>query len=210
MMLTIFVLAIIIICIAMMLAEGLWSNTLSLINTIFGAIIATNYYENLADFFEGYFPTLTYWWDFLALWALFALSVGLIRELTDRLSRTRVRFKKPIEQSGRVAAAALTGWVVVCFFLFSLHTAPLSRNSFGGAFQETPTASNFFLSPDRLWLGFMQSRSEGALATSPPNVFDPKSEFILKYGERRERYSKLLFHRVRAGGGRPHTRPPSQ
>ena len=113
------------------------------------------------------------------------------------MSKTRVRFKKPVEQFGRVIAGALTGWVVVCFFLFSLHTAPLGRTSFGGAFQKDPTSSNFFLSPDRLWLGFMQSRSEGPLATSPPNPFDPNSEFILKYGERRHRFEDLPTMRIR-------------
>ena len=160
MMLNVFVLAIIIVCIAMMLSEGLWSNTISLVNTILAAMLATNYFEPVANFCEDKFPSYTYFWDFLALWGLFAFGYTLIRAVTDKLSRTRVRFKKPVEQFGRIGVAALTGWVMVCFFLFSLHTAPLVRNSFGGAFQKTPSASNFFLSPDRLWLGFMQSRSD--------------------------------------------------
>ena len=138
MMLTIFVLAIIITCVAMMLAEGLWSNTLSLVNAILAAMIASNSFEMVATFLEEYFPSFTYWLDFLSLWGVFTLSYAVIRELTDRLSRTRVRFKKPIEQFGRIGVAALTGWIVVCFFLFSLHTAPLVRKSFGGAFRTVP------------------------------------------------------------------------
>ncbi len=209
MMLNIFIFAIIITCIAMMLSEGLWSNTLSLINTVIAAIIATNYFEPLAKFLDEQAPSYTYFWDFLSLWGLFALSVTVLRTATDQFSQTRVRFKKPVEQFGRIGVAAVTGWVVVCFFLLSLHTAPLVRNHFGGAFQKTPTSSNFFLSPDRLWLGFMQSRSQGALATSPPNVFDPQSEFILKYGARREQFSKMPTLRVGTGRRGP-ARPPLQ
>jgi hypothetical protein len=85
----------------------------------------------------------------------------------------------------------------VCLFLFSVHTAPLARTCFGGAFQATPTSSNFPLSPDRLWLGFLQSRSEKALAKSEPVVFDKDSEFIIRYAERRQRFSEIPTMRVR-------------
>ena len=39
--------------------------------------------------------------------------------------------------------------------------------------------------PDRQWLGFMQNRSRWALSKFNPREFDPKSEFIFKYGSRR-------------------------
>ena len=87
MMLTIFVLAIIMTCIAMMLAEGLWSNSLSLVNAVFAAMIATNYFEPLADFMDGQAPSYTYFSDFLSLWLLFAFGFTLIREFTDRCRR---------------------------------------------------------------------------------------------------------------------------
>jgi uncharacterized membrane protein required for colicin V production len=191
MMLTIFVVAIMAIIVSMTLTEGFWGNLLMWINAILAAIIATNLYEPAADFMESQAPSLTYFYDFLSLWLIFGFMYGFLRAFTDQISKTRVRFKMPVETSGRILFGLLTGWLVVCFFMFSLHTAPLVRNHFGKAFGKAPDASNFFLDPDRLWLGFMQSRSEGAFATSEPNVFDPKSEFILKYAERRQRFSQL-------------------
>ena len=191
MMLTIFVVAIMAIIVSMTLTEGLWGNLLMWINAILAAIIATNLFEPAADFMESQAPSLTYFYDFLSLWLVFGFSYGFLRAFTDQISNTRVRFKMPVETGGRILFGVLTGWLVVCFFIFSLHTAPLVRNHFGKAFGKGPDTSNFFLDPDRLWLGFMQSRSEGAFATSEPNGFDPNSEFILKYGERRHRFSQL-------------------
>jgi hypothetical protein len=191
MMLTISVLVIIALIVSMTWSEGLWGNLLSAINALLAAVIATNVFEPAADFMDSQTPSLTYFSDFIMLWLIFGFTFGILRALTDQISPTRVRFKLPVEASGRALFGLLTAWTVVCLFLFSLHTAPLVRNHFGKAFGKAPDASNFFLDPDRLWLGFMQSRSEGALATSQPNVFDPNSEFILKYGERRKRFEVM-------------------
>ena len=206
MWLTIFCLAIIAICLAINLSEGLWSNTVTLVNVIFAAVIATNCFEPAADFFTEQAPSFTYFAEFLSLWGIFILSLIIIRILTDKISRVKVRFKKPVEQGGIIVSGLLIGWVMVCFTVFALHLAPLKRNHFGGAFAKSPTSSNFFMSPDRLWLGFMQSRSEGALSANPVNAFDPQSEFILKYGQRRQNFSK--FSTLRASAPRVRYGPP--
>ncbi|MEZ6118287.1 MAG: CvpA family protein [Pirellulaceae bacterium] len=183
--LNLFIIGVIVICVSMLWSEGFWSNSLSMINAIFAATLASNYFEPVAKFMDKQFPSLTYFWDFLSLWGLFAIFMLFLRIATDMLSRTKVRFKLPVEQAGRAGFGLATGWVMACFFLFTVHTAPLAQVSFGGAFQETPTSSNFFLSPDRLWLGYLQSRSDSVLSKSDKQVFDPKGEFVLKYGERR-------------------------
>lgn len=193
MMLNVFVFGIIAIIVAMTWSEGFWSNLLSWLNATFAAIIATNLFEPAANFMESQAPSLTYFWDFIVLWVIFAFVFGALRATTDQLSTTQIRFKMPVEVAGRTIFGLLTAWVVVCFFLFSLHVAPLARTSFGKAFAVSPTSSNFFLSPDRLWLGFMQSRSKegGALSRSTPVPFDPNSEFILKYGQRRHNFENM-------------------
>jgi len=69
---------------------------------------------------------------------------------------------------------------------FSLHMAPLNSPTPLGAFA-TPAARTFGpVSPDRLWLGFMYSRSRGALGGTP---FDPNADFLLRYRDRRVKYS---------------------
>ena len=71
MWLTIFCLAIIAICLAMNLSEGLWSNTVTLVNVIFAAVIATNYFEPAADAFTKQSVKYTYFAEFLSLWGIF-------------------------------------------------------------------------------------------------------------------------------------------
>lgn len=191
MSLNISIFVIIAIIVAMTWSEGLWGNLLSLCNAVLAATIATNLFEPAADFMEGQAPGLTYFWDFLCFWMLFAFLFGIFRAITDQVSPTKVRFRIPLDVAGGGICGVLTAWVVVCIFVFSLHMAPTKRTSFGGAFGDSPTSSHFFMTPDLLWLGYAQSRSEGALSRSEPRVFDEDSEFILKYGQRRQDLSGL-------------------
>ena len=159
-----FFFVILIVCLAMMMSEGLWSNAISAINVTLAAMVATNWYEILADYLNSQAPSYTYVWDFLMLWALFALSFTVFRAFTDQISKHRVRFKMPVEIAGRIIFALLTGWIFICFTNMTLHTAPLARTAFRGSFSAEPKSKSFLgLAPDRLWLGFMQSRSRGIL-----------------------------------------------
>ncbi|MFC1759327.1 CvpA family protein [Planctomycetota bacterium] len=196
-MLNICVFIIIAICVAMTWQEGLWTNAISVINALFSAIIASMYYEPLAGFLDTQMPTFTYFNDFLSLWFLYCFAFLFLRTIAETLSTSRVRFKLPVDKMGGAAAGLAIGWFLIMFFVFTIHVAPLNQIPFKGTFSPTPTANNFFVAPDRMWLGFLQSRSAGAMATSGPTRFDPDSEFILKYGERRMRFSKEKKFRVR-------------
>lgn len=214
MALTIFLVVLFLVCLSMMWNEGMWSNAITTVNTIFAGLLATNYFEPVAHWLEGQLPSYTYLIDFISIWLVFSLSFVLLRAFTDTLSKSRVRFKLPVEQTGRIAFAALTGWIMICFTCATLHTAPLARTAFKGGFIESPQ-SNVFLgfAPDRMWLGFVQSCSLGALSQADASVaasratdqgkrvFDPKGEFILKYGERRNRIDQLMSRsgKIRVG-----------
>ena len=106
------------ICIALMWNEGLWSNAITLINIVFAAMLAVNYFELLATWLDGQAPTYSYIWDFIALWAIFVASFAILRAITDNLSKYRVRFKMPVEHAGRVFFAAWAAWVVFQVALF--------------------------------------------------------------------------------------------
>lgn len=182
---------------------GLWSCALTFTNILLSAMIASNWFEPLADAMDGGTSSYTYLLDFSALWLLFFLSFTLLRVATDTLSRMKVEFHPAMDMSLRSVFALAAAWVFACFLQFSFHVAPLPTN----AFQETPETVNFIGQPDRLWLGFMQSRSRGALAASltepllaeysssdlhrddvklNSRVFDSKGDFIYKYNSRRE------------------------
>lgn len=182
-----------IICFAMLWNESMWSNCINFVNVLLAALIAMNYWEPAADFIDAKQPSYTYLIDFLTIWFLFFLAFNVLRTVTDFLSKTQVKFKMPIEITGKAISALAIGWVMVCLFLTSLHTAPLARTAVKGGFQATPMSKNFFgmLAPDRLWLGYVQHRSKNALSSSPPKVFDENADFIFKYGHRRQEFSKL-------------------
>ena len=186
-------------CLAMMIREGLWSNAITLINVITAAIVATSFWEPLANWLETQESTFRYLWDFIAVWGLFFIVFGVMRTATDFISRTAVRFKMPVNIAGGTICAIWVGWVMVCFTTMTLHMAPLAPNFLG--FYETTDDGVFLgLPPDRQWLGFMQKVSGGSLSTSAPegegedgvNLFDPRGEFTIKYHQRRVNLDKHL------------------
>ncbi len=186
-----------IVCIAMLWNEGMWNNCITFINVLFAALLAMNFWEPAADFMESKMASYTYVLDFLAMWFVFFIAYILLRAFTDLLSGTRIKFQKPIETAGSIIAVILTGWVMVCFTLTTLHTAPLARTAIRGSFQAEPMSNNFLgQAPDRMWLGYVQHRSQNALSNPTPVVFDERAEYIFKYGGRREMLSKLEGIRV--------------
>jgi hypothetical protein len=171
--------------------QGLWNSVVTFVNLILAMVIATSFYEPICTQLEKIsndIKSYTYLLDFIVLWLLFAIAFGVLRAITDAISKKAVDFDFPVEVAGRSIMAILCGWVMVCFVAFSLQMAPLNSSKPLGAWS-TPTAKTFGpFSPDRMWLGFMHSRTTPG-AFGPPQ-FDPKAEFLLKYHERRENYAK--------------------
>ena len=190
---------------------GFWNNVITFVNTVFAACIASNYFEPVANLLDGGSSTYTYMLDFVALWLLFFLSMVVLRTITDLLSKYRMNVDKWLELTGRSVFSLAIAWVFICFMHFTFHTAPFPPGP--GNFQERPDSVNFAGAPDRLWLGFLQSRSMGALSAGLPvdydttrlhpsdrelgvMVFDSKGDFIYKYHERRVKLSEQEGLRV--------------
>ncbi|MGQ9574306.1 MAG: CvpA family protein [Thermoguttaceae bacterium] len=207
-------LLIFLLCVGFSFAEGMWSNAIRLINVVTAGLIAMNFWEPLARWAEENIDaSYTYFYDFLALWGLFVVSLMLLRLVTDTVSRVKVRFLRIADQIGSAGFAAASAWVLVCFTTATLHTAPLSVNPFFGGFK--PEGRMFFglLAPDIHWLGFTQYVSkgvysrglsdqeirEGKYASAPTDpertrrlaVFDRRGRFIPTYASRRAEVEKL-------------------
>jgi hypothetical protein len=185
----IFVLMIIVV-VAIIGNEGLWSNAITLFNVVTAALLATNFWEPITAKLLAWQPGGIFVFDYAVLWGLFSASYLALRTLTDAASRVRVRFPQPVDKVGSYLFAVWTGWVLVCFFAMTLHTAPLSKNFLFGGFK--PEERMFFgLAPDRQWLGFMQKMSAGSFARSAPEgkpeayMFDPNGQYMVKYASRR-------------------------
>jgi hypothetical protein len=162
--------------------EGPWSGLIMLLNVLLAASLATAWYPAVVAKLEMFLGSYTYLLDFAALQGTFCLLLLMLREITDRVSRTRVRFRKPVELVAGPLVAVLTAWVVVCFTAASLHTAPVPRDFI----QPTPEARLFFgLAPDRRWLAWVRGSSRRGPFADPGRAFDPDADFILRYATRR-------------------------
>ena len=187
-MVTLLLLFIFVICAAMVWMQGFWNATLTMICTVFAALLATNYFEPAAAMLDVAVPSFTFFFDFIALWLIFVVFYTILRLLCGLLSRHQMRFIKPVEIAGRSLMAVWVAWLMVCFTNMTLHTAPIPSNGFARSFQSTPISGDFAgIAADRAWLGFMQSRTGewGALSKAKVQEFDAKSEFIFKYHTRR-------------------------
>lgn len=173
-------------------SEGMWSNALTMFNLVTAGLVATNFWEPIAEALSKQIPKAEHYWDFSALWVLFIITFALLRLATDLISRYRVRFPKMVEWIGGYVFAVWVAWALVGFTAMTLHTAPLAREFMFGGFRAEKRM--LILAPDRQWLGFMHkvSRyafSRGPAADSPEaHVFDPYGDFPIKYASRREKF----------------------
>ncbi len=194
-------------CAAVAWLQGLWDCAVKLINVLLAGLLAFNYYEWLAVQLANNLGSYTYLLDFLSFWGIFALSFVVLRVVSDMLSRHRVTFNIWVEMVGRTVLALWIGWLFAGLVEVSLHMAPLPAHPLG--FQRNVDDGNLLgFSPGRQWLGLIQSRSRGALsradgsANSPfpadegKRVFDPTSQYIIKYYQRRVDFESEPDYRV--------------
>ena len=189
-MFTGFVLVICFIVIGMMWPEGLWSNALTFINTLFSGIVAWNYFEPFAGFLEENLPSFTYIVDYLAFWLIFAIFFNVTRAVTDQISKKKARFRKPVDVGGGATFAFLTAFLMVLLICSSIHFAPLQAAPFGGGFKSQGKDAGSFLGMkvEQMWLSTMfrlsakkNGKPAGAFATKGTNAFDPGGNFAKKY-----------------------------
>lgn len=164
--------------------EGIWGTLVMLLDVLLAATVATAWYERVVAVLEPRVPSYTYLLDFVAMWGLFCLILLVLREATDRISRTKVRLRRPVELFGGPLVAALVGWVMTCFTAATLHVAPVPRDFV----QPTPEARMLFgLAPDRKWLAWVRNATRGGPFAVPASAFDKDADFIIRYADRRKR-----------------------
>lgn len=186
---------------------GFWSNFITLINFFIASLIASSFYQPVADQMAKQMYHYSALCDFLALWLLFVGVFIVCRALTDTLSPRQLKFDIATEMVGRSIFSIWIACVFVAFTLFSFHMAPFHPDSF----QKDVETSTIGIGPDRMWLAFIQSRSRGALSASTAKnfmvrqaiksehpddaglnvrVFDPRAQFIDHWHARRAKLSK--------------------
>jgi uncharacterized membrane protein required for colicin V production len=196
-LLTILMFVILLATVGVLYTDGLWSNAVRLINVVTAGLLAMNFFEPVARWLDDWNASYTYVWDFLSIWTLFIVFMVIFSQITNHVSKVQVRYIKVADQIGGIFLSLWIGWIMVCFTMTTLHTAPLARNFLFNGFQPQERMVLSF-APDRQWLGFMQKESQGAFARSATPeeekkekfVFDPDAAFMPNYNARRETLEK--------------------
>jgi hypothetical protein len=177
--------------VAMMVREGLWSNTIMLVNIIISGLVSFGFYSPLVIYLdEKTDGEHTYWLDFAVIWALYCAAFVITRTLTASASRTRMRFKNPIDPIGGPVMGLVAAWVLAAFTLATLHTSPMPKDAFGGKLVHDVTTASMLTSPDAAWLQFVETMSQpAALGSASTDGFSAKA-FVKIYGDRREKFQK--------------------
>jgi uncharacterized membrane protein required for colicin V production len=195
---------------AMMVREGVWSNTLALINIIISGLVAYGFYSPLVVYLDESVTDgqHTYWLDFAIIWALFTVTMLILRSLTAAASKTRLRFKHPIDPVGGPIIGFAAAWILAAFTLATLHTAPMPKNGFGGKLvtgNEVDSAS-FLTSPDAAWIRFfvnMTGKSSFGFTDSNKSDWQKRAAaaWVQEYSTHREEFDKsdgLIVKRVKS------------
>lgn len=162
--------------------QGLWTGLVTIPNLLAAAAVATAWHGVAAAWLEGLLGSFTHLLDLLAIWAIFAVVMLVLREVTDRVSRHRVAFPPLVERIGGPIAAAVAAWIMVAFTAASIQTAPWPV----AAVQRTPESRTLLgISPDRKWLQFVRGSSVAGPFAAPSTPFDPKADFLVRHAQRR-------------------------
>jgi hypothetical protein len=131
----------------------------------------------------------TYLLDIVILWGVYVIAMVLLSGLAALLSKTRMRFKNPIDPIGGPVLALVAAWVMTGFTMATLHTAPLAKDTLGEKLMhEDVTSASSLTSPDLWWLRFVEKiSSPDFLGADSANQFSANS-FVKTYANHREAF----------------------
>jgi hypothetical protein len=165
--------------------EGLLTAFAMLCNVLVAGLVAFAFFEPIANelepMFEGSF--LAGYEDALSLTALFSLTLGLLRLVTNSLARTEIDYEPLLQQIGSVLVALVMGYLVAGFLLCTVQTLPWQQHFLGFEAQVERGESRLrrLMPPDRVWLALMHRAGIGPFARDETPTFDADGSFELRY-----------------------------
>jgi hypothetical protein len=188
------------------LREGMFTAFTMCCNVFIAGLVAFNFWEPLADMVDPTFATsvLHGYEDSIFLVLLFCITLGVLRSITNLLSRTQIRFPVGLQQAGGAVFGLATGYLVSGFLICVLQTLPWHENfmyfnprlepGLDGALRRVFPA-------DRVWLALMHRAGAYPLSNdedlkmagkrpSGDRYIDKYATFD-KYGTFEQRYARF-------------------
>jgi hypothetical protein len=190
---------------AMTVREGLWSNALTLFNILISGLVAFGLYSPITVWLDVQLDgAFTYAIDYVVVWALFVVTMVILRIVTRAASATRMRFRHPIDSVGGPLVGLIAAWTLTGFVTATLHMAPVSKEALGGAMVYASSADLEkppLMSPHLGWLRLVQRLSRSAsLGTSGTDKFTV-AEFVTTYTDHRAKFEKATTPMLRVKRG---------
>ena len=114
--------------VAMTINEGLWSNTILLICILIGgcASVVAGVPVGMMIFEQAGFDAEYAWYcTFVGMWAVFVVSVLLLRLVAEKASGTRVRFLPIVDKIGGIVAGLFVAAILTSFAASTLWNGPI-------------------------------------------------------------------------------------
>lgn len=110
---------------AMTVSEGLWSNAITLFCVILAGVIALPGGLALGDYVLAQVQPAAenaWYFKFASVWGIYFFAINILRLSTDRLSRVRMKFPKPLDAGGGIlmglgVAMMLTSFAALTLFM---------------------------------------------------------------------------------------------
>jgi uncharacterized membrane protein required for colicin V production len=153
--------------------EGVFTELTMLVNVILAGLLAFNFFEPLSQWAEPALQgtLLDGVQDFFFLVLVFALSLGILRLITNNLAFYQIDMNPLVRQLGGGIVGLVIGYLASGFLISAMETLPLHHHFLG--FQpRSVTESGFrrFMPPDRVWLALMRHAGAYPFAKHPDNV----------------------------------------
>jgi hypothetical protein len=169
--------------------EGLLTALTMAVNVFLAGLVAFAFWEPIADwlgpmladtFLRGYE-------DAICLVVLFAVTLGLLRLITNNLANAQLEYHPMMRQIGTVAFGLLTGYLASGFLLCVLQTLPWHANFLGFDYRVEQNAGGpqapRVLPPDHAWLTLMHGAMPGF---DPDATFEARFARFRRYDDKRD------------------------
>ncbi len=188
---------------AMLVREGIWNNLLTMMMILIGGMIAFGYFQPITRSLDSKTGgSYTYLLDFLVIWFLFAITVGLLKVFGKMLSPKKVKFVEGFDLYGGIAIAVFTAYLITGMMLASMHSAPLVHNLFDNRFvmgetrkevESSIASTSVIMRPDLAWLGLMENILQGS-SIGGSNF--SASRYVHSYAEHRKTFGTFNSYLV--------------